>query len=359
MRLDEPPLDALLMGAGGMGAVWLAALASEAARPLGVRLRAVCDLDAARAEAAVAAALGAGAVPVEAALDRALDRGAELVIDCTTPDARLAVAGEALRRGRHVLCEKPLAADEATAARLLGLAARSPGRLAVSQNRRFQPGLRQMRAAVASGALGAPRTLSATLHMAPRFGGFREAMAHVMLRDMAIHAFDAARAILGSDAGGVVCVERSPRGSRFAHGAEAHALFEMACGALFSFAGSWDEAGPPTSWNGAWRLSLSGGAVRWDGEGSALAWAAPPEEAPGLMPEARPVELPPAGEGPWDILGSLASVVGAIRAGRAPETEVRGNARSLAMVLAAIRSAEAHGAREPVRALGPAAETAR
>lgn len=52
--------------------------------------------------------------------------GHDLVIDATTPNARLLVTREALPAGAHALCEKPLAADEETTAQLLGLAARAP-----------------------------------------------------------------------------------------------------------------------------------------------------------------------------------------------------------------------------------------
>lgn len=222
----------------------------------------------------------------------------------------------------------------------------------MSQSRRFQPGLRQLRALVGEGSLGRPQTLSATLHTASRFGGFRHERRYVMLRDMAIHAFDGARAILDADAVSVRCTERSPEGSRFRHRAEAHALFEMSDGSLFSFHGSWSEAGPPTRWNGERRVTLSHGAARWNGERPARAWREAPEDAPGFLPEALPVDLSPAPEAMTDALGSLESLLRAIRAGAAPETRVRSNARSLAMVFAAVRSAEAGGRREPVRDLG-------
>ncbi len=343
------PLTAVLAGLGGMGEVWLSALSGPEAVVLGVELVGVCDVDPDKAIALLAHRQHR--VPAFEHFSDALALQPDILIDCTTPNARLAVTREALLAGSHVLCEKPLAADEKTAAQLIGAASRANGVLAVSQNRRFQPGLRQLRDLVRSRRLGSAQTLFADLHMAPRFGGFREAMRHVMLRDMAIHAFDGARCILGTDALSVSCLERTPAGQPFAHGPEIHAIFEMVDGSLFVFHGNWAEHGPPSSWNATWRLALSGGAARWDGEGVARAWTPAPSDASGLLPDALPHPLPPAPPEHSDILGSLESFVSAIRLGRPPETHARDNAASLAMVFAAMRSAENEGQRETVHRL--------
>jgi predicted dehydrogenase len=343
-------LTAILAGLGGMGEVWLSALAGPDAGAIGVRLVGVCDLDPIRA--AEALSVRGLKLPIYERVSDALGLLPDILVDCTTPNARLAVTREALLSGIHVLCEKPLAADEQTASQLLGAASRARGLFAVSQSRRFQPGVRQLRDLVRSRTLGTAQTLLADLHMAPRFGGFREVMRHVMLRDMAIHAFDAARCILGSDASSVSCLERTPEGQPFTHGPEIHASFEMADGSLFVFHGNWADHGPPSSWNGAWRLTLSAGAARWEGEGEARAWRPAPPDTPELLPDALPHPLPPAPAEYADILGSLESFVSAIRQGRPPETHARDNAASLAMLLAALRSAENGGRREPVRRLG-------
>ena len=343
------PLDVVLVGLGGMGEVWLSALIGPKAAALGVRLAGVCEMDTARGRTALHEA--GGVVPLYDNITTALSSAPDIVIDCTTPNARLAITREALMAGAHVLCEKPLAADEDTAAQLIGASARSRGHLAVSQNRRFHPGLRQLRELVNRGDLGRPQSLMVNVHMAPRFGGFRQVMRHVMLRDMAIHAFDGARAVLGTDAVSVRCIERTPEGSLFADAPEVHALFEMSNGAMFSFYGNWAEIGPPTSWNGEWRLTLAQGAARWNGEEPAQAWVAAPPDAPGFLPDSPPHPLPEPEPHLLDILGSLESLVTAIRSGTVPETHARDNSASLAMVFAAIRSADKDGRTEPVHRL--------
>jgi predicted dehydrogenase len=348
--MPSQPLTVILAGLGGMGEVWLSALSGPEAEALGVRLIGICDLDPVRA--AEALARRGLSLPVHESISRALSTAPDLVVDCTTSNLRLAIAREALISGVHVLCEPPLAPDEQTATQLIGASARSRGILAVSQGRRFLPGVRQLRDLVKDGTLGRPQTLSADLHMAPRFGGIRQSMRHVMLRDMAIHAFDAARCILGADALSVACLERTPEGQPFAHGPEVHATFDMSDGSLFVFAGNWAEHGPPTSWNGSWRLALSAGAARWDGEGNALAWGPAPAEAAGFLPASRPHALPVPPLEQTDLLGTLESIAYSIREGRQPETHARDSAASLAMVFAAICSAENGGRREPVQRLG-------
>lgn len=348
------PLTAILAGPGGAGEDWLSALSGPGARTLGVELAGLCEPDPGRASE-VLRRRGLS-LPVHESLSEALATGPDLVVDCTTANARLAMAREALLSGAHVLCPGPLAGDEQTAAQLLGAAARAGRHLAVSQPLRLEPGVRQLRDLVRAGTLGTAQTLLADLHMAPRFGDHRDGMRHAMLRGPALHAFDAARAILGADALTVACLERTPAGQPFAHGPEVHATFEMSDGALFVFHGNWAEEGPPSSWNARWRLALSAGAARWDGEGEAQAWAPADAGAPGPLPESRPQPLPPAEPGPTGPLGSLAALLGAIRAGAPPETQARDNALSLAMMLAAIRSAENGGRPEPVRRLGDLAD---
>ena len=76
------------------------------------------------------------------------------------------------------------------AADLVGLA-KTAGKLhAVIQNRRFNRGIRQLREMLLRGVIGELTTVHVDFFVAPHFGGFREVMPHVLLADMAIHAFD-------------------------------------------------------------------------------------------------------------------------------------------------------------------------
>ncbi len=347
-QAQGPALRAVLVGLGASrgarrGGDWLAALTSPEAEAAGVALIGVCHDDPGRALGALARA-GRAAAARPARLDEALALGPDLVVDAGGPSTRLAVVRAALLAGAHVLCEPPLGPDEDTARALGAAAGRARGRLAVAHRTRVHRGARQLRDLAAGGRLGRPLTLRAELRADRRGPG--PAMAHPVLRGPALHALDAARAILGVDALEARCLERGPGGQ---DGAEVHAQFAMADGSLFVLAANLREAGPPMPDAGAWRLVLEDGTAHWTGAGAARAWAS----AQGAGPS-RPVPLPPSAgpvraEGP---LGCLVDLADALRHGRRPASGPRDAAASLAMSLAAIRSARAGGRPEPVRPPG-------
>jgi len=94
---------------------------------------------------------GARVVGSVAELD-ALDL--DVVVVASPPALHVEHAAAALRAGRHVVVDKPFAPTAAAAQELLDLAAASPGRLTVFQNRRYDGDFRTVRRLVAEGALG-------------------------------------------------------------------------------------------------------------------------------------------------------------------------------------------------------------
>lgn len=140
-------LRAGLIGTGFIGPVHL-----EALRRLGVKVTAICGSERAREVAA------RWDIPhVFTGHDHeALVRCAEVdVVHITSPNRHHhAQALAALRAGKHVVCEKPLAMTTAETAEIVE-AARASGRVfAVNYNVRFYPAVLQMRADVAAGRLG-------------------------------------------------------------------------------------------------------------------------------------------------------------------------------------------------------------
>ena len=84
---------------------------------------------------------------------------AEVVHVCAPNDLHVALAGAALRAGKDVVCEKPLALDVAGAEELEAVA-RSSGRLAVlGYNYRFHPMVVELATRVAAGEIGTPHAL--------------------------------------------------------------------------------------------------------------------------------------------------------------------------------------------------------
>lgn len=143
----------------------------------------------------------------------------DAVFDCTVPTAHRNVTLEALRRGIHVLGEKPLSDTLATAQEMVGASASVSGaHYAVMQNRRFDPNILRLREFLDSGAMGEVTTVDSAFYIAAHFSGFRVQMEHVLLLDMAIHTFDAARLITQADPLAVSCHEWNPSNAWMAHG---------------------------------------------------------------------------------------------------------------------------------------------
>jgi len=86
--------------------------------------------------------------------DLAADPGVELVDVATRSPDHFAHAAAALRAGKHVFLEKPITVSYAEARKLRDLAAKSPGKLFVRHQRRFEPGFLHIREIIASGLLG-------------------------------------------------------------------------------------------------------------------------------------------------------------------------------------------------------------
>lgn len=167
----------------------------------------------------------------------------DLVFDVVIPSARHDVVATALQHGCHVLSEKPMATSLAEARDLVARAAQAGRTHAVVQNRRYIAGVRRIRRLIDSGALGELTALHADFFIGAHFGGFHDAMQNVLLLDMAIHTFDAARFMSGRDARAVYCHESNPRGSWYRHGAAANAIFELEGDATFTYRGSWAAEG--------------------------------------------------------------------------------------------------------------------
>ncbi|GAA1671712.1 Gfo/Idh/MocA family oxidoreductase [Glycomyces endophyticus] len=313
----EGPLRLVVVGAGGMGRAWMHTIEADPE----TELVGVADLYPAATEAA-AADLGRDLATGTDAVELAQRTGAHALVNATIPEAHHPVTIAALRAGLPVLGEKPVAATVAEGIALAAAAELHGHLFMVSQSRRYNRGLFQAKAQLAS--LGRIGTVAVDFFKTPRFGGFRDEMASPLLLDMAIHQFDMARFLLDADPVAVVCDEYNPPWSWYAGNAAAAAAFEMEGGARFTFNGSWCSPGLETSWNGAWRVSAEHGTAVWDGDND---------------PESDP-ESKAAAEDPGDgIAGSLREFTAALRTGREPMGRVHANVLSLAMVEAAVRSA--------------------
>lgn len=318
---------------------WLRALQSASDLSREVEIVGLVDLDPAMAKA-LAAEFALDDVIIGTDLASVIEATrANMVFDVVVPSARFHVVSTALKLGCHVLSEKPLATSMDEAKSLLGLAAETGRVHAVVQNRRFISGVRRLRRAIEDGLIGDVSGIHCDFFLAPHFGGFREEMDNVLLLDMAIHTFDAARFVSGKQPLSVYCVESNPLGSWYAHGASANAIFKLSGGAVFTYRGSWCAEGRRTSWESAWRLIGSKGMITWDGEEAFEATVAGNE--PGLLRGHQVVPVPsaPNEDETHGHQSVLAEFIDAVKSGRKPETVSDDNINSLSMVLGAIESA--------------------
>ena len=245
-------LRAVLVGCGGMGNNW--------ARVLGPRpdIGIVGLVDVVPSASAALAGRNGLDVPRFGSLDEALRSiDVDVVLDTSIPETRRQIAGEAMEAGCHVLSEKPLATSVEEALELLAISARTGKTHAVMQNRRYLAGTQGMRQLVADGVIGEVGMVCADFFLGAHFGGFREEMANILLLDMAIHTFDQARFMTGSDAVTAWCDEFNLPGSWYQGNASALAVFEMADGSRYCYRGSWSAQGAATSWEAEWRISGS------------------------------------------------------------------------------------------------------
>jgi predicted dehydrogenase len=273
-------------------------------------------------------------------LEEALEQPADAVLVVSPPATHLEVAGAALAAGKHVLCEKPLAESIGEAKALVAVAAKAKLHLVVSQNYRFRRPARALQELVQGDSLGELIAIELTFRRDMReyvpLTDYRARQRHPFLFDMAIHHLDLLRAITGRDVAEAHAQGWLLPATEYSHYAAVAALLTLDGGASVVYHGSARAAGRPTSWNGEWHVLGEQGRARWTGgqtdglTGTVTLerWGEPPRR----VPQPR---LPVS-----DRLALLESLRAAIEQGEPPETAAADNVRSLAIVLACVRSIE-------------------
>lgn len=333
-------LRALLVGAGGMGQTWAKNISANA----DVTLAGWIDIRPGAAEAA-AQNLGLQADYYGTTLVDALRAvKPDFVVDVTIPEAHHDVTIACLEAGIPVIGEKPMAVSMEQARAMVAAANRTGVRYMVSQSRRYDSRLWAYRSLMQH--IGEVGILDADFYIGAHFGGFRDVMDNVLLLDMAIHTFDAARYLLGdSTPVSVYCEEYNPRWSWYRGAAGATALFEMDNGARFTYRGCWAAEGLHTSWEAEWRAVGPTGTAKWNGHD--LIEAAVVAETGGFHAKTHRLTATAAADIPMGIAGSLKDFVHAHTTGATPMGDCRDNIKSLAMVFGAIASAKS-GTRERI-----------
>jgi myo-inositol 2-dehydrogenase/D-chiro-inositol 1-dehydrogenase len=194
----------------------------------GAKVVAVSDVDEARAREA--ASFLSGVQVYALGEDLILAREVEAVIVASWGPTHAAYVLAAIKAGKPVLCEKPLATTEADCSAILDAEAAFGRRLVqVGFMRRFDPQYLAMKETIASGAIGAPLIFQSGHRNASVPAHYTGDMA---LTDTAVHDIDIARFLL-DDEPAAIMVHAPRRNSRAGDVADPlMTLIDMRAGAL-------------------------------------------------------------------------------------------------------------------------------
>jgi predicted dehydrogenase len=264
---------------------------------------------------------------------------ANLVADCTTPDAHELIVTSALYAGMDVIGEKPMAETRAQALNEIKAADDSGRSYAVMQNRIYLPGMRTVRKALRGNMLGRVGSVSSDFFIGAHFGGFRDLMENVLILDMAIHTFYQARFIIDANPVSVYCHEFNPAGSWYKGNASAVAIFEFENGCVYDYRGSWCAQGHNTSWECDWRIIGEKGTIKWNG-GENMTAQVKQEGAAGFILPSDEMKLDMLEIGNHGHEGCFDEMFNALLENRRAETDCRDNYFAMNMVYGAIESAK-------------------
>ena len=275
---------------------------------------------------------------------------ADGLIDCTPAGCHRATTTAALEAGLHVLVEKPISDTMEAARAMVAAAAQHDRKLMVTQQYRYHDQPRCLRRLIAEGAIGEVDHAVIEFQIHGLVFGWRRTMAHPFLMDMAIHHFDMMRYLLGQNAVRVTAQTWNPKVSNTEGDMNAFVWAEFEGGARINYTGGFVSPGVDTGWNGRWVITGSRGSLVWnprDDWGSIRLFRQEADlsqfsENHFFTPLAEVWGEPiwPESIGPQGHKFDLYHWRACIETGAEPETSGRDNLRTLALTLAAIRSAD-------------------
>lgn len=337
--VQHAPLRVLQVGLGGWGSSWAAELSK---RPDLVAQVGYVDLSSdvlaqLRASSGVRSSLCFTSLA-----DALAATDAEAVLVTTAMPGHAPVTLQALRAGKHVLVEKPIAGTLSDAREMVDVAEDADRVFMVSQNYRFFPAPRAVSAIIAEGRLGDVGTVDISFskyaNVVPADKNPHYRLPDPLLMDMSIHHFDLMRFVLGQEPTSIDCHAWNPSWSRFVEPAAAVAHIRFDGGAVVSYRGSWVSTRPPTLWAGRWIIECARGSIEWTSRADQDTAS---DEVLIRHLDGREEAVPMAPMKDFDRFGSVAEFRDAIREGRTPSPSGRENLATLALTLAAIESSEA------------------
>jgi predicted dehydrogenase len=269
-------------------------------------------------------------------LESALDQvEADAVLTVTPPTVHVEHAKLTFSHGLHLLTEKPIAHDLASAKNMVELARQTGRQLLVAQNYRYSAPMQAMKKLFDEKPLGEFGHGHIDFYIPADFPGtFRETMEFPLLVDMAIHHLDLIRFITGRNIARVTAQTFKPSWSWFEHHPGLKMLMELDGEIPFSYSGDWTARGRPTTWNGSWRLQFAEGSIHVEDDQITLARC--DKWSKNISLQSIEIAQP-------DLTGQaalLSRFAQAIREGKPAETSGEDNLWSFAAVMAGVESAK-------------------
>jgi predicted dehydrogenase len=259
---------------------------------------------------------------------------ADFVLDVTPPAVHHIIAEKSFAAGLHLIGEKPLSDDFGTACKVVEWGRSAGKRHMITQNYRFGPQPRTTRLRLEEGLIGKPGQCDLRFYIpwADSPGSHYVTQPYMLINDMMVHHFDMLRYVLQVEPQSVHAITwNHPWG--WHAGDAAHAIvFRYADGLVATHVSVGCAIGSQTGWNGDWRIEGPQGSIDWDRDKMWYTRLHRTQER--VRKELFPLAVPPADQAMLD------EFFAAIREGRDPECSAADNLKSLAMVFAAIRSAQ-------------------
>jgi predicted dehydrogenase len=285
-----------------------------------------------------------------ATVDAALEAvPADGLIDITPAGCHRFTTIAALDAGLHVLVEKPIADTMEAAQAMVAAAAERDRKLMVTQQYRYHDQPRCLRRLIAEGAIGEIDHIVVEFQIHGLVFGWRRTMEHPFLMDMAIHHFDMMRYLLGQNAARVTAQTWNPKVSNTEGDMNAFVWVEFEGGAHVNYSGTFVSPGVDTGWNGRWVITGSRGSLVWnprDDWGPIRLFRQDADLSQYRenhfftpLPEVWGEPIWPDSIGPQGHKFDLYHWRACIETGAEPETSGRDNLHTLALTLAAIKSA--------------------
>ncbi|CAH0118254.1 Myo-inositol 2-dehydrogenase [Paenibacillus sp. CECT 9249] len=183
-----------IIGAGRIGKIH----ADNMARLPNVEIAAISDLFVGPELEAWAAERGIGLVTKNSG-DIIAHPDIDAVFICSSTDTHVPLIKQAAQAGKHIFCEKPVSMDLAQTREGVAAAAEAGVKLQIGFNRRFDHNFKRVREHVQAGTIGRPHLIKITSRDPSPPGESYIRVSGGLFMDMAIHDFDMARYLAGSE----------------------------------------------------------------------------------------------------------------------------------------------------------------